>query len=60
MNSLEFLYELSWAKSNPLKLDSFAALIARRSYSRGKTGPCLAQHASESVLAYACVKSNPT
>jgi hypothetical protein len=26
MNSLEFLYELSWAKSNPLKLDSFAAL----------------------------------
>jgi hypothetical protein len=26
MNSLEFLYELSWAKSNPLKLDSFASL----------------------------------
>jgi hypothetical protein len=27
MNSLEFLYELSWAKSNPLKLESFAALL---------------------------------
>jgi hypothetical protein len=26
MNSLEFLYKLSRAKSNPLKLDSFAAL----------------------------------
>jgi hypothetical protein len=30
MNSLEFLYELSWAKSNPLKLDSFAALPTAR------------------------------